>query len=107
MASPSSPATARSNGLENRVEPGMFMRNQALSQESWKRIAPLEKIKCLKINPLAIFDCRLSKGRKMIAKMKVYPGMLKKTKDRNCTVREYPGMYKKNKLLIRGNREYL
>jgi len=32
--------------------------------------------------------CRLSKGKKEDAKMKGYPGMLMKTKDRNCTVSE-------------------
>ena len=66
---------------------------------------PFPKNQAHEIKPVINFYCRLSFSRKTIAKMKVEPGMLLKTKDRNWTVGEEPGMCMKNKPLIGANRE--
>jgi hypothetical protein len=49
---------------------------------------PLPKKQVLENKPVISFYCRLHFSRKMKAKMKVYPRMLLKTKDRKCSVGE-------------------
>jgi hypothetical protein len=68
-------------------------------------LRPFQRNQVFETKSLINFNCRLSWREKTIAKMKVYPGMLLKTNDRNWTDWEEPGMCMKNKLLIAWNRE--
>jgi hypothetical protein len=61
---------------------------------------PFPKNQALDIKSVINFNCRLSSSGKMIAKMKGYPRMLLKTKDRKCGVGEEARMCMKNKQLI-------
>jgi hypothetical protein len=83
----------------------MCLKTLQLSKESRQRQPPLQKVKSLQTKGVEVLRCRLSKGWKEGGKMKVYPGMLMKTKDRFSTVYAEPCMLNKNQALIPVKRE--
>jgi hypothetical protein len=49
-----SPSTAEQRARENGEEPGMFMKNKQVSEESKRCFGPCQKTKYLKLNRLSI-----------------------------------------------------